>query len=412
MTVVLMYFWVRRESGEETALTAALLMAVNPFSIYYSQELRFYSFLTMFVVLSLLAFSRFDEKPDLRGGLLLGVSLGLACLSHFMAVFLCAGLALYLAATGRLRGDRLRYGTLAALVALVMVSPWIYRQLFFLRRIRAVEATSRPVVYRMEGEGPPAVMAYPYALFAFATGFSYGPDLRELHGSLSVGALLGRYLWQIAAAALVFGAASAAGLARLIRRRRAGLHISVLAATFGLVSFAALLKIKVLNARYLICAFPVFIALVAHGMPRGRLARILSVSAAVAIMLLSDYNYYFVPRYARDDMRGAAETISGEAEPGDLILAPGMGPAVRHYYRGDRPVEAVYAPLLDAGRIDRTLDWMTEGRRRVWLVRCRPWDTDAEGHIIEYLEKNMRRVKVREFPGVTLILFDASPAAR
>ncbi len=408
VTVLLMYFWLRRESSEGTALTGALLMALNPFNIYYSQELRFYSFLTMFVVLSLLAFSRFDEKPDWRSGLLLGLSLGFACLSHFMAIFLCVGLALYMVVTGKLRGNHLRYGTLAAVVALVIVSPWIYRELYFLKRIRAVDAARRPVEYRMKDLGPSSLIAYPYGLFAFAMGFSYGPDLRELHEAGSVASLLGRYGTHIAVAALLFGSAALAGMVRLFRGKKAALYICVLAATIGLVTVAAVLKIKVLNARYLMCAFPAFIAVIAHGVPRARLAGTAAVSALCVLMLVSVWNYHFTPRYARDDIRGAISMISDAEMPGDLILAPGMEPVVRHYYRGCRPVESVYAAHLDRAGISEKLDRMTEGRRRVWLLECRAWDTDAEGHIARYLETGMKRSAGYELPGVSLILYEAA----
>ncbi len=411
VTVMLLYFWLRRESGESTALAGAFLMAVNPFNIYYSQELRFYSFLTMFIVLSLLAFSRFDEKPSLRSGLLLGLALSLACLSHYMAVFLCAGLALYMAVTGRLKGDHLRYGALAAFVTLVIVSPWIYRELFFIRRIQAVEASSRPIVYRMEGYGPSALMAYPYVLFAFAMGFSYGPDLRELHEAASVPSLLGRYGPQIALAALLFGAAAVAGLGRLFRERKAALYICVLLATIGLVTVAAILKIKVLNARYLMCAFPLFIAIIAHGIPRARTARIVALSTLCALMLFSVIYYHFEPRYARDDIRGAVGIISDADMPGDVILAPGMEPAVRHYYRGNRPVESIYAAHLDRDSIGEKLRRMTEGRRRIWLLDCRPWDTDAEGYIADHLETGMIRSAEYSLPGVLLVLYEVLPVS-
>lgn len=411
VTVILMYFWLRRKSGESTALVGALLMAVNPFNIYYSQELRFYSFLTMFVVLSLLAFSRFDEKPSFRSGLLLGLALGLACLSHFMAIFLCAGLALYMAVTGRLKGDHLRYGSLAAVVALVIVSPWIYRQLFFLKRIRAIEAARRPVVYRMEGAGPSSLMSYPYGLFAFAMGFSYGPDLRELHEAVSASSLLGRYGLKIVLAAFLFGTAAITGMVRLLKERRAALYICVLAATIGLVTVAAILKIKVLNARYLMCAFPIFIAIIAHGIPRARIAGIAMGSALCLLMLFSVSDYFFEPRYARDDIREAVRIISDADMPGDLILAPGMGPVVRHYYRGPRPVESIYAAHLDRDGIDKKLRRMTEGRRRVWLLSCRPWDTDAEGHVMEYFETGMSLSAKDELPGVSLRLYEAIPGA-
>jgi uncharacterized membrane protein len=411
VTVLLMYFWLRRESGESAALTGALLMAVSPFNVYYSQELRFYSFLTMFIVLSLLAFSRFNEKPSFRSGLLLGIALGLACMSHFMAVFLCAGLALYMAVTGRLKGDHLRYGALAAAVALVIVSPWIYREFFFLRRIHEVEAARRPVVYRMEGAGPPVIMSYPYALFAFAMGFSYGPDLRELHETASVSHLLGRYGPQITVAALIFGSVAVAGIFRLLRERRAALYICVLAATIGLVTAAAILKIKVINARYLMCAFPLFIAILSNGIPRARAAGIASISALCTLMLISVWSYHFEPKYARDDIRGAVAIIAAAGMPGDLILAPGMDPVVRYYYRGDRPVESIYAAHLDREGIERKLLRMTEGRTRVWLLRCRPWDTDAEGHIAAFFDDGMILDGESELPGVSLRLYEARPPA-
>jgi len=365
----------------------------------------------MFVVLTLLVFTRFDEKPSFRSGLLLGLSLGLACMSHFMAVFLFAGLALYMAVTGRLKGDHLRYGALAAVVALVIVSPWIYREFFFLKRIHAVEAARRPVVYRMEGIGPPAIMSYPYALFAFATGFSYGPDLRELHETASVSVLLGRYGPQIAVASLMFGAVAVAGMIRLLRERRASLYICVLAATIGLVTAAAVLKIKVLNARYLMCAFPVFMAILANGIPRARAAGLASIAALCALMLLSVRDYHFESRFARDDIRGAVEIMAVEGRPGDLILAPGMDPVVRYYYTGDRPVESVYAALLDREGIERKLRRMTEGRKRVWLLRCRPWDTDAEGHVIRFFDEGMSLDEDFELPGVSLRLYNANPPA-
>ena len=55
-------------------------------------------------------------------------------------------------------------------------------------------------------------------------------------------------------------AAALAGLGRFVRERRAALYLSMFAATFGAVALASVLKIKVINARYLMCAFPVFIA--------------------------------------------------------------------------------------------------------------------------------------------------------
>lgn len=405
-TVWLIYAWLRREAGREAALVGALLMAVNPFHVYYSQELRFYPLLTMFTAMSLLAFRVFVDRPAARTGLLLGLSLGLACLSHFMALFLCAAFAVHLVMTGRARGDHLRYGLLAATAAFVIVSPWIYRELFYLKRIRMTDPASRPVVYRMEEGRFPPLMSYPYALYAFAVGFSFGPDLRELHTFTSAGALVKRHIPEIVSVAILFGGLFILGAVRLCRERRLALFLSILAVTVLLVTAAAVLKIKVLNARYLVIAFPAFIAVIACGVPRGRASGALTAGAACAVMLFSTASYHIVPRFARDDIRGAVELIARNEQAGDIILAPGMEPVVRWYYGGERPVESIYAPLLSRERIEARLTRMIEGRRRVWYVRCRPWDTDAEGHIRGHLFGSMRPAGAWKLPGVALYLLE------
>jgi len=406
-TVWLMYEWMRREAGREAAVIGALLLAVSPFHIYYSQELRFYPLLTMLTVLSLLSFRVFLDRPNARSALLLGLSLGLACLAHFMALFLCASFAVYLVFTGRARGVHLRYGLLAAVAAFVIVSPWIYRELFYIHRIRMTDPGHRPVVYRMEEGRFPPLMSYPYALYAFAVGFSFGPDLRELHTFTSAGALMKRHLAEIVLVTVLFGGLAAGGLVRLYRRRQLGVILSVLAVTLILVTAAAVMKIKVLNARYLTIAFPAFLAVVACGVPRSRRAGALAASAACAVMLVSTASYHVLPRFARDDIRGAVRRISNGERAGDLVLVPGMEPVVRWYYRGDRPVESPYAPLLDEEQTRRRLEAMTEGRRRVWYLECRPWDTDADGDIRRYLFETMRPAGCWEFPGVTLYLLQS-----
>ena len=267
-TVPLLYAWLKREVGRDAALTGALFMALSPFNIYYSQEVRFYALLTMMTVVSLIAYRLFVDRPSPRNATLLGIALGLACLSHLMALFLCAGFAMHLLTTRRARGPHLRWGILAAAIALVIVSPWIYRQLFFLQRIQETEPSARAIIYRMEEGRFPPLLSYPYAVYAFATGFSFGPDLRELRASLSTGALMKRYALEIGVATVVFGAALIGGIARLRRQRRLALFVSIPAATIVLVTLAAALKIKVFNARYLTPAFPVFIAVLACGAVR------------------------------------------------------------------------------------------------------------------------------------------------
>ena len=85
---------------------------------------------------------------------------------------------------------------------------------------------------------------------------------------------------------------------------------------------------------------------------------------------------------------------------------------VRHYYPGDRPVESLYTPHLDREGVAERLGRMTEGRGRVWLVYARPWDNDAEGHILSFLDSSAERAEQLSLPGVELILFDLGSPSR
>ena len=110
LAVYALFRWFVEIGRRDLALPAALFLALSPFHIYYSQELRFYAFLSLFAVLALIAFERFRAAPTARSGALLGVAFACACLSHFSALFLGAAFFVYLVFSGRLRGAHLRFG--------------------------------------------------------------------------------------------------------------------------------------------------------------------------------------------------------------------------------------------------------------------------------------------------------------
>ncbi len=72
--------------GKRAGLYAALLLAVLPIAVYYSQEVRHYGWFTLFVMLSWLCFLRYLKRPQLR--ILLGyiLSLTLAFYTLYFAV--------------------------------------------------------------------------------------------------------------------------------------------------------------------------------------------------------------------------------------------------------------------------------------------------------------------------------------
>lgn len=377
--------WFVEIGRKELALPAALFMALSPFHLYYSQEVRFYAFLSLFAVLSLIAYERFRAAPSARSGALLGAVFACACLSHFSALFLGAAFLVHLACTGRLRGAHLRHGVLAALIALAVASPWIYRELWFLGQIRIVDISTLPVEERLRGELTMSRWSYPYALYAFSSGYSLGPGLRELHAVSSVPGLFARHGVAIFATGLLFGALVVSGILRAARRGDLGLFLAVMLVTVVSATVVAVFNIKVFNVRYLMCAFPLYVALVAYGLPSGRRARWIAAAAVCALMLVSDANYFFNPAYFREDVRGAAAVVAARERDGDLILAPAVEEVFAHYYRGANTIRYIDPSELGAVRTGEEIVRRFESNQRIWHVRSRGWDKDPDDVLLRAL---------------------------
>ncbi|MBU8922503.1 MAG: glycosyltransferase family 39 protein [Bacteroidales bacterium] len=403
-SVILMYRWMSSITDWKTAMTGACLLAVSPFHIYYSQEMRFYSFLVLFVLLSLIAFKRFLDDPCRKSGVILGVTLGLACLSHFMAVFLCGGFLIYIVASGRLRGKWVRPGLIAAMITLVIVSPWIYREIYFLRRIDVVSISTLPDESRLRGDLTLNRWAYPYSFFAFSTGFSFGPDLNQLHLVSSGKELLRSHGWWIIPAGIVFSALTVAGLFRSRREGLLGLFLSISLTSLGLVTTAALMNIKVFNVRYLICFFPIYLATLALGIRSRRIWAPPALAAVVLIMLYSTWNYHMVDHYSRDDFRSAADTVTENMNAGDLVILSCGRDVFEHYY--DKKNDIVeYSPLTIGNEKTRSrLESQLSEYRRVWYLGCREWDVDPDGIFIKTLYSASEEGRIWEFTGIRLFL--------
>jgi hypothetical protein len=110
-----------------TALLAALLHAVNPFQVYYAQELRVYSLLGLLSLCLLWTTIRFLAKPAISKGVLVSLTAALCFYAHFMGmwpVLAANAFALYYILTR----DRTRFmpWCITMLGAGVLVLPALY----------------------------------------------------------------------------------------------------------------------------------------------------------------------------------------------------------------------------------------------------------------------------------------------
>jgi 4-amino-4-deoxy-L-arabinose transferase-like glycosyltransferase len=106
----------RELAGRRTAIVCAMLVAVNPLFVWYSQEARAYALFVLLSALAMLCFLRVLREPTPRRIAAFTVASALALLSHYFAVFLLIGMVLWL-----LYEPRTRRAALPAAGALVVV---------------------------------------------------------------------------------------------------------------------------------------------------------------------------------------------------------------------------------------------------------------------------------------------------
>ncbi len=407
LAVYFMYRWIVLVADGKTALWGALLLALSPFNLYYSQEIRFYSLLTLFIIISLFTFQRFLLRPSRGSGVSLGLVMGLSALAHFMSLFLLAGLFFYLLFTGRLRGKIVKYGALAAVIAFIIVSPWLYREYYFLTTIKIVNISTLAPEEKLSGENTLNTWAYPYILYAFSTGFSFGPDLRELHLAHSGLNLIQRHGLVLLFSVLLFGGMLVRGIIRSARERLLSLFLFISLVTIVLTTITAMLNIKVFNVRYQMCIFPVFLTILALGISKGRFVGMALALLACAVMLLADWNYFRDPRYARDDFRSAAKIIGEEEGERDLILVTGFEDIFNYYYRGNnKRVASYFGSNMEEEEIEKLIaSWQME-YNRIWYLRCRHWAHDPQDKFLHLLEHNLKMIQAHQLPGIRLMLFE------
>lgn len=388
-------FWglVRRRVGIAAAHVAALLMALSPFHVWYSQEARPYSFLLFLSLLTLWCFERARERPTL--GRLATAVVALAALidSHTVSVTFLPFLALWVALRIPRRAWPRWAGILGAGVVLALPGLWL--------------VTTYPPV----PPAPPKVaaaatfLAAPYLAWVFATGFSIGPSVAELHAAEPVSVVVEHAL-PVVVAIVPLALVGASGLVLGIRRM--GRHLWYPAAWFAIpaaTAFAAsLLPGETFNPRYAIVGFPGFVFLFALGvtLPRSRALRGAALAALCLVQAFALVSYRTDPRYHREDNRGAGAFLARHARASDTVLAcAGYTRIALAHYAPGAPVDYLEADEAEVATLE---GFFEEGR--VWLFRSRAYHGNPEHR----MERRLESVAVRSLEyrgdGVELVLYE------
>jgi mannosyltransferase len=103
LTIPVAFGAARAAVSRRAGLIAAGLVAVDPFLVYYSQEARSYALLALLATCSLWAFAAALRHPSTGALVAWALSAALALATHYFAIFLLAGEALWLLAAVRPR---------------------------------------------------------------------------------------------------------------------------------------------------------------------------------------------------------------------------------------------------------------------------------------------------------------------
>jgi hypothetical protein len=308
---------------------------------------------------------------------------------------------------------------LAGVATALLLTPGLARLLLF------------PPVGSADVFKPVSLWSIGYAAWAFATGYSLGPTPTEVH-QYAPAQVVGPHLALITAVALCVAVLLVAGAVDLRRRDPEVFRSAVawLGLPSGLALAGAMWTVHPFNVRYAILAFPAFVLFLAAGLrSTGTGRRRIAAHALIAVIgLWSLWNYFFEPRYSRDDNRSAGAYLTAQARAGDLVVATaGYTAQNLRYYYGGAPVTLVaypgeggkpavvegpgLAPVVIGARyvvseaVPTDLAELAEGHDRIWLFASRAYHSDPKGLIVRWLDRRLCRRTVRRWAGVELRLY-------
>jgi uncharacterized membrane protein len=330
LTVPLVWLLVRELSEDKrSASFAALLLALNPLHLWYSQEARPYSLMLLFAAASLLCLCLAMRG---RGALWAGYTVfgALAILTHLTGIVvpvIGAGLVLLQERRAGLAGKFVAFS--AGMGMLILP--------FLLALANSIEPGST-------GSPPRALtgLEAPYSVFTYLAGYSLGPSVREIQN----------FGWQVAVErhpvqTLIAGVSLAVILVLVLRVPRASMMplgiLLIVPLAVPILGSAA--TSKAFNVRYTLPALIGFVGLmgvaVAALRPRARGA---TFAALLAVSLWADAQWFFLPRYGKEDSRAAVGCLAERGLPGATVaVAPRYMKGVLEYYAGRAgyPMEVV-----------------------------------------------------------------------
>lgn len=312
LVLALLYAIGRRLFSAPVAAIAVWLAALNPFQLWYSQEVRMYTVgaaLGLFCLWALLAFAGASDRLRWLALYALAAAAGLYTLYYFafwlIALNIVALLLLWQAADGR--GRRLSQWVAAQGAVIILFGPWL------------------PVLARQVTDPPVPPWRAPWHNVADVVASAAETLTALLVGQSPPGQVV--WIWAIPVLALLLGFAWWAWGRRGQPRRAlaASVVLLLLFVPITLLFAITLFVTPIYHVRYIYLYATLFLlvpAVVIAAM--WRRWRVLA-SVALLLLLTSEawalQQFWTNPLYRADDHRGAVAALAAQWQPGDAIVA-------------------------------------------------------------------------------------------
>ncbi len=333
LSIVLIERVGRRVGGPQVGRLAAILLAINPFSIWYAQDARMYALVTFGALLAMDGFMRGVEGRSWRR-MCLGAAL--AYFTQTIALFLVYVQLVWWLPRVRRQAYLFRRWFGAQLLAALPLAPWqIWHLLQPVQGLAAV--TWIPT---------PSVIAPALTLWNFLS------------------ADVDTWSWAYIVLAVLALMVTGVGLVRAGRWR--GLLLGWLLLPI-LTAWLLSIRIQIYVDRYFAYSqFPLIILIAVGVMAlKPMLVRVTAAGLLIGLMLVNTVRLQADPMFAKEGWRGAATILNTQVQPGDRIGVQDAETIIglRYYYRGAEPLQAI-----EIARQPDRLDQLAADANRVWLV--------------------------------------------
>ena len=419
LLIALTYRLARLVTGPVAAIWTALLVAISPFHLWYSQEVRMYTLgAALGVVIALLLIpplidSGSNRKFTTRSaiwwiGYALLAAAGMYTLYYFAFLLLALNLtALWLAV--KLNRPLIKPLLTANLAALLLYLPWL------------------PTAWRQAANPP--VPPWRDAATGLTTMLTESWSALSLGQSVEAGSV-----WPIL---LLTAGLFSAGLLRL-RATHPAVAPLLVSYTFGplLIIWLISFMTPLYHVRYIFTYAPAFYVVLGAGL--ARLQQRHWLGAGLAMVVIAAGSGYAISRYhvdPHDDFRGAVAFIDRQWQPGDVIMvnAGYIYTAFDYYTRLTGAARTRLVPystpenietprLLQTGTVDgapdlgwgdpradfyalpqteavAALEQMSHDYARLWLLRAYDTVTDPQAVLRQWLADNTVPLEDRSFAG-------------